>query len=262
MFGDDAGMTFVAGLISTATTLDPSFIGNDIITAGAGRTTVNGGGGTDKITVGAGGVIVKTAVTKWQMEASAPPAGHDVSAALTMAELAPVVAEAKAIWQLALGPQATELALLNGITIDIGQLPQGMIGATQGSLITIDATAAGWGWNYDTTPTTFRATALPGVLKAVGAVPAATEMDLLSTVLHEMGNAMGFAEDHGEDVTGDTIAVGTRRLPEIAWDSPFDGATDLFAAPHEPAAWLGDFLDNFGQDPTNPTLRIRIKAPR
>ena len=38
-------------------------------------------------------------------------------------------------------------------------------------------------------------------------------MDLLSTVLHELGNAMGFAEDNGQDVTGMTLAAGIRRLP-------------------------------------------------
>ena len=87
-------------------------------------------------------------------------------------------------------------------------------------------------------------------------------MDLLSTVLHVMGNAMGFAEDHGEDVTGDTIAAGTRRLPTITWDSPHEESADLTAAPHDTPAWLGNFLDNLGQDSTNPTLRIRIKASR
>ena len=262
IYGDDASMTFVAGQIATAATLDPSFIGNDTITAGAGRTTVNGGGGTDKITVGTGGVIVKTATTKWQMEAAAPPTDHGAPAPLTKDQLAPVVEEAKAIWQLALGPKAAELAFLNGITIDIGQLPEGMIGATQGSLITIDATAAGWGWNYDTSTAAYRTTVHPGVLMAVQDQHAASEMDLLSTVLHEMGNAMGFAEDHGEDVTGDTIAAGTRRLPTITWDSPHEESADLTAAPHDTPAWLGNFLDNLGQDSTNPTLRIRIKASR
>ena len=262
IYGDDASLGFVTGQIATGTTLDPSFIGNDTITAGAGRTTVNGGGGTDKITLGTGGVIVKTATTKWQMEAAAPPAGHGVPVALTQAELAPVVAEAKAIWQMALGPQATELALLNGITIDIGQLPEGMIGATQGSLITIDATAAGWGWNYDTSAAAYHTTVHPGVLTAGQGEHAASEMDLLSTVLHEMGNAMGFAEDHGEDVTGDTIAAGTRRLPTIAWDLPIESSADLAVPTHDTSAWLGNFLDNLGQDTTNPTLRIRIKAPR
>jgi hypothetical protein len=38
-------------------------------------------------------------------------------------------------------------------------------------------------------------------------------MDLLTTVVHELGNAMGFAEDTGQDVTGSILADGTRRLP-------------------------------------------------
>jgi hypothetical protein len=38
-------------------------------------------------------------------------------------------------------------------------------------------------------------------------------MDLLSTVLHELGNTMGFAEDHGRDVTGMVLPAGERRVP-------------------------------------------------
>jgi hypothetical protein len=38
-------------------------------------------------------------------------------------------------------------------------------------------------------------------------------MDLLTTVSHEMANAMGFAEDHGQDVTGMTLQAGVRALP-------------------------------------------------
>jgi hypothetical protein len=33
-------------------------------------------------------------------------------------------------------------------------------------------------------------------------------MDLLSTLLHEMGSAMGFAEDQGRDVAGMTLQAG------------------------------------------------------
>jgi hypothetical protein len=41
-----------------------------------------------------------------------------------------------------------------------------------------------------------------------------------------MGNAMGFAEDLGQDVTGAVLAAGTRRLPVIAWDAGMGAGPD------------------------------------
>jgi hypothetical protein len=41
-------------------------------------------------------------------------------------------------------------------------------------------------------------------------------MDLLTTVIHELGNAMGFAEDQGQDVSGATLQAGVRRIPVAA----------------------------------------------
>jgi len=38
-------------------------------------------------------------------------------------------------------------------------------------------------------------------------------MDLLTTVVHELGNAMGFPEDHGHDVMGMVLQAGERRVP-------------------------------------------------
>jgi hypothetical protein len=38
-------------------------------------------------------------------------------------------------------------------------------------------------------------------------------MDLLTTMVHEMGNAMGFPEDQGQDVAGATLQAGERRVP-------------------------------------------------
>src|SRR6202040_447251 len=64
-----------------------------------------------------------------------------------------------------------------------------------GDTILIDSSAAGWGWS----------TSLDS--------PAPGRMDLLSTVLHEMGNAMGFAETSGQGVMGLVLDPGVRTLP-------------------------------------------------
>ena len=216
VFGGDAIFTFVNGQISTAQTQDVTHISNDTIVVGIGKSTINAVGGVDRITVGSGGSVVTAATTKWQMAAAPAPASQGAVSALTESELAPIVAEAELLWTQALGANAPQLAILNDVIVQIGQLPSGMLGATQGETITIDATAAGWGWFIDANPTdssAFQATGEAGVMVAAGGSAAAGQMDLLSTVLHELGNAMGFAEDLGPDVTGAVLAAGTRRLP-------------------------------------------------
>jgi hypothetical protein len=47
---------------------------------------------------------------------------------------------------------------------------------------------------------------------------------LLTTLVHELGNAMGFAEDQGQDVSGATLQAGVRRIPTGASSPAF--ATD------------------------------------
>src|SRR5262249_8173124 len=94
-------------------------------------------------------------------------------------------------------------------------LPDQLLAATTGTTIVIDADAAGWGWFVDATPlgnSEFRISLGNGVFAAAEGSPAYGRMDLLTTLLHELGNAMGFAEDNGEDVTGMTLAAGVRRV--------------------------------------------------
>ena len=65
----------------------------------------------------------------------------------------------------------------DGITITITDLAGDLLGYTMGKSISIDATAAGWGWSAlypnDTTP----------------------RMDLETVLLHEFGLALGYRED-------------------------------------------------------------------
>jgi len=68
-----------------------------------------------------------------------------------------------------------------------GDLPDLDLGSTVGKAITIDATAAGWGWTV-----------------------AGGQMDLLTAVLHELGHVLGL--DHGDvagGLMGGTLAPGS-----------------------------------------------------
>jgi hypothetical protein len=111
-----------------------------------------------------------------------------------------------------------------------------MLGETTGYSILIDRAAAGWGWFVDPTPlnnSEFTVRLASGALGAASGSPAYGHMDLLTTVLHELGNAMGFKEDAGQDVTGMTLQAGVRTLPAGGLPGPDNSAS---TAPQIPGA--------------------------
>ncbi|HMV22554.1 MAG TPA: polymorphic toxin-type HINT domain-containing protein, partial [Rhodocyclaceae bacterium] len=154
------------------------------------------------------------AIPKGVSYQSATPGENDAAVALTFVDLLPVVAAARQYW-LSVG--ATE-ALLAHVDVQIGDLPAGVVGATQGKKITLSANAAGWGWYADPRPADsaeFLSSAANDFLAAPGS-PATDKLDLLTVLIHEMGHAMGLghASDPGDEMST-TIVPGTRRLPVV-----------------------------------------------
>ena len=141
--------------------------------------------------------------------------------------------------------------------------------------ILIDRDAAGWGWFVDITPgdnSEFSQLLSNGSFGATMGTVAAGRMDLLSTVLHEMGNAMGFPETLEQGVAGMFLQAGVRTLPtnrtgddqpetvpSIDWTGQAAGPDLLDQGP----SWLSDFLNNAGQDGKNrnPNAAIRLRVP-
>ena len=70
---------------------------------------------------------------------------------LSDAELAPMVAEAQARWEEALGNESLAESLV-GVRVAIVDLPGDTLGVTLGNTILIDTNAAGYGWFIDLTP--------------------------------------------------------------------------------------------------------------
>jgi hypothetical protein len=177
----------------------------------------NGNASFDNVLIRGDDIAYAGGGTPQVADLAAPPT-TDV-AVVTADQLAAIVAAAKQAWTAALGPTDPRLSILDQVTVLIADLPDQMLGATTGSTIVLDAEAAGWGWFVDPTPGDSRefSIRLSGeALEAAPSSPAAGHMDLLTTLVHEMGNAMGMPEDSGDDVAGMTLRAGERRLPESA----------------------------------------------
>jgi hypothetical protein len=186
---------------------------------------------------------------------------------------------------------------LTKVNIEVSDLAGSILGETIGNTIIIDANAAGWGWFVDATPqdnSEFKLQLPNGVLISNPSSPASGHMDLLSTVLHELGNVMGFPEDTGADVTGMVLQAGVRRLPSLTGQvapavpasmtphaapaaadvtAPvirWDRALSAVSAPKielpedlPDVSWLDDFINHRGQgaDHRNPNAGMRIQLP-
>lgn len=139
--------------------------------------------------------------------------------ALSQAELDDFVDAAIARWT-ATGLTAEQIAALRAMTFTIAAMPGDSLGSFQPGLITLDDDAAGRGWFLDATPlddSEFgRAFSATRMQTGPSGAPAG-HYDLLTTVMHEMGHALGLGdryENSGrEDLMYGWLVFGERRLP-------------------------------------------------
>ncbi|MBY0283700.1 MAG: cadherin-like domain-containing protein [Sphingomonas sp.] len=135
---------------------------------------------------------------------------------LTQAALDAVVAAAIERW-VAAGVTDAQLAALQAVRFDIADLPGIYLGSSSANGIQLDSDGAGFGWFIDGTPgddvefggTGTALTGLNGI--------AATRIDLLTVVLHELGHAIGLEDTYlstnSSNLLYGYINPGERRLP-------------------------------------------------
>jgi hypothetical protein len=125
-----------------------------------------------------------------------------------MDQAAPILAAAIQLWEQAgVAPSS-----FDGVELIVMDLPDTVIGLTEGSTILIDATAAGYGWFVDATPFDSCEYHESGDgLLAFSTSDAFGRMDLLTLIAHELGHVLGY--EHAESgLMSEALAPGARNL--------------------------------------------------
>ena len=134
--------------------------------------------------------------------------------------------EASAMLQAAImrwadsGLSATQFAKLQGLKLEVANLPDGQLATANSSKIVLDETAAGYGWFFDTTPNDDNEFAVPvrdQELQTTDQSAADGHIDLLTVLMRQLGsqvNRGSAALSNSQTwLMEGTLGIGTRRAP-------------------------------------------------
>jgi hypothetical protein len=130
-------------------------------------------------------------------------------------QLAPIVDEAISRLSQSAGPGVANV--LSGLDFEVVDLPGNMLGRALPNAIQIDVDAAGFGWFVDATPNDdleFMVDSSTSQLVADAGSPAHERVDLLTTVMHELGHVLGFQHTDLDGLMDEELPLGTRRLAD------------------------------------------------
>ena len=148
------------------------------------------------------------------------PSGQPVvvdDGVLSQAELNLIVNAAIDRWAAA-GASAEDIAAMRAVTFSVADMSGLSLGSSTAGSITLDSNAAGFSWFIDATPgedseysgSGTHLTAIPGTVPAI-------RIDLLTTVMHELGHQIGlvdsYASGDNDNLMYGLINPGERRLP-------------------------------------------------
>jgi len=143
------------------------------------------------------------------------------SGSLTPSEASAMLQAAIARWADA-GLSNGNLAKLQSLSVEVADLPDGQLATANSSKITLDETAAGYGWFFDTTPSNDNEFDVPvqdKELQTTDTSAANGRIDLLTVLLRELGSQIsrGKSSLKGQQawLMQSTLGTGTRRAPSF-----------------------------------------------
>ncbi len=167
---------------------------------------------------------------------------------LSQSQLDVLVAAARGRWQES-GLSADQSAALEKVIFEVADLPGWYLGEANGQAIRIDNNAGGNGWFIDATPTDDGE--YSGDLQNT---EAGNHVDLLTTLLHEMGHSLGlcdsYAKDQRDRVMYGFLTKGERRVPK------FGEAAGAVPHPHATPHFLGAPIEITGGLPPGKAVVI------
>ncbi len=171
-------------------------------------------------TVGANGHAVGTTppekFPQFQLFVGPASRGGAVPTAVTQTQVQALLPEAIAAWQTA-GLDPADVRRLESVQVQVGNLGTSILGLEAGDVITINQTAAGNNWYVNASASSSRAFGLAGPggeELAAPASPAASEVDLLTVLEHELGHVIGLTDNtQAGDLMDITLGMGVRRVP-------------------------------------------------
>jgi hypothetical protein len=136
---------------------------------------------------------------------------------LSQAELDLLVAAAIQRWADA-GASEAQVAAMRATTVTVDDLAGAFVGLSDAGHIAIDTNAGGFNWFVDATPgDDSEYTGTGTQLNAAPHTQAGDRVDLLTTLMHELGHQIGLGDQYTDGAQAElmygTIFIGQRRLP-------------------------------------------------
>ncbi|MGC4016900.1 MAG: hypothetical protein QM755_20665 [Luteolibacter sp.] len=138
------------------------------------------------------------------------------AADITQSELDAIVSDAIGCWE-ASGLTSEQVGLLKELRFEIKDLPAPRLGEAGRDVIRVSRNGGGNGWFAGSDPSAFGKTFSATRHGSLPGDAAAGSVDLLTTVLHEMGHALGLEDSYlaqdRESIMYGYLTRGERRLP-------------------------------------------------
>ena len=140
----------------------------------------------------------------------------------------------------AVGLDAADVRKLESVPVQIGNLGTSVLGLEAGGVITINQTAAGFNWYVNAGSAAnpaFGAAGADGEFLASPGTTAASDVDLLTVLEHELGHMLGLPDNaEAGELMDTTLGLGVRRTPSATDLAAMDSSTTTVELVPQPSS--------------------------